>query len=300
MARLKRGHDQAAGLRELLATPICRSISLAGGRGEAGTTSLVINLATALAQRSRDVIVLDEFSGATNLCNRLQITPRHDFEAVLRREASLGDALTDSGYGFSILPIAARAQTLASLNEPEQHRLAHEFEHLAQGADFLLLDARPAANSTVPGLSLAADDVVVVLTNRAESLTDAYSTIKLLHTEYGRHEFRILVNRAASLNEAAALFGRIRQVARHYLGEGIHLKLVGFVPEDEKLNRASRLGQSVLEAFPDSESALAFRQLADAMLRWTPPRHPAESPAIFMHRLIESSRLLAEQLRPCP
>lgn len=297
MARLKRGHDQAAGLRELLSTPVCRSISLAGGRGEAGTTSLVINLAAALAQRSRDVIVLDEFTGTGNICSRLQITPHHEFEAVLRREASLGDALTDSGYGFAILPISARAQTLASLNEQEQRRLAHEFEHLAQGADFLLLDARPAANSEVPGLSLAADDVVVVLTNRAESLTDAYATVKLLHTEFGRHEFRVLVNRATSLDEAAALFGRIRQVARQYLGEGIQLKLIGFVPEDEKLSRAARLGQTVLEAFPDSESALAFRQLADAMLRWTPPRHPADTPAVFVHRLIESSRLLSEQLR---
>ncbi|WP_091195365.1 MinD/ParA family ATP-binding protein [Formivibrio citricus] len=294
---MKRGHDQAAGLRELLSTPVCRSVSLAGGRGEAGSTTLVINLAAALAQRSRDVIVLDEFSGTGNVCNRLQVAPHHDFESVLRREASLGDALVDSGYGFSVLPIAARAQTLASLNELEQRRLAHEFEHLAQGADFLLLDTRPAANSDVPGLSLAADDVVVVLTNRAESLTDAYATIKLLHTEYGRHEFRILVNRAETLDEAAALFGRIRQVARQYLGEGIHLKLIGFVPEDEKLNRSARLGQSVLEAFPDSESAIAFRQLADAMLRWTPPRHPADTPAVFVHRLIESSRLLSEQLR---
>ena len=297
MAKPRRGHDQAAGLRELLATPVCRSISLAGGRGEAGTTTLVINLAAALAQRSRDVIVLDEFTGTGNVCSRLQITPYCELDAVLRREACLGDSLTDSGYGFSILPIAARAQTLASLNEPEQRRLAHEFEQLAQGADFLLLDTRPAAHMAVPSLSLAADDVVVVLTNRAESLTDAYATIKLLHTEFGRHEFRILVNRADSLDDAAALFGRIRQVARQYLGEGIHLKLVGFVPEDEKLNRSSRLGQTVLEAFPDSESAIAFRQLADAMLRWTPPRHPADTPAVFVHRLIESSRLLTDQLR---
>lgn len=297
MARFKRGHDQAAGLRELLATPSCRSVSLAGGRGEAGSTTLAINLAAALAQRSRDVILLDEFSGPGNVCSRLQIAARCELEAVLRREACLGDALTDSGYGFSVLPLAARAQALASLNELEQHRLAQEFEHLALGADFLLLDTRPSANSMVPGLSLAADDVLIVLTNRAESLTDAYATIKLLHTEYGRHEFRILVNRADSLDEAAALFGRIRQVARQYLGEGVLLKLIGFVPEDERLSRACRLGQTVLEAFPDSESAIAFRQLADAMLRWTPPRHPAETPAIFVHRLIESSRLLSEQLR---
>jgi len=293
----RHGRDQAAGLRAMVTTPTCRSISLAGGRGDAGTTTLVVNLAAALAERSREVIILDEFSGLSNVCHRLRLTPHFSMEQVLRREAGLADALLDSGRGFSVLPISARPQALASLNEREQHWLGNEFEHLAAAADFLLLDTCPASRADTPSLSLAADDVMVVLTNRAESLTDAYATIKLLYTEYARHDFRILVNRAASLDDAAALFGRIREVAQQYLGQEIQLKLVGFVPEDERLNRATRLGQTVLESFPDSEAAMAFRQLADVMLRWTPPRQPSNSPAAFVHRLIESSRLLSDQLR---
>ncbi len=298
MLRHTRGHgrDQAAGLRALVSTPCCRSISIAGGRGEAGATTLAVNLAAALAQRSREVLVLDEFSGLSNVSHRLRLNPSYSLEQVLRREAMLADALLDSGRGFAVLPIAARPQTLASLNEREQHRLGAEFEQLVAAADFLLLDACPATGPTVPSLSLAADDILIVLTNRAESLTDAYATIKLLFTEYARHDFRILANRTANLEEAAALFGRIREVARHYLGNRIKLKLIGFVPEDERLNRATHLGQTVLEAFPDSEAATAFRQLADVMLRWAPPRQPSDSPATFMHQLIESSRLLNEQL----
>lgn len=289
--------DQASGLRALVSTRQCRSVSIAGGRGDAGATTLVINLAAALAERSREVIVLDEFSGLSNVCQRLRLELRYSLEQVLRREAGLADALLNSGRGFSVLSIAARPQVLASLNEREQRWLGNEFEHLAATADFLLLDTCPASSVDVPSLSLAADDVMVVLTNRAESLTDAYATIKLLYNEYARHDFRILVNRAASLDEAAALFGRIRQVAQQYLGSNIELKLVGFVPEDEKLNRATRLGQTVLESFPDSEAASAFRQLADVMLRWSPTRQTATSPAAFVHRLVESSRLLTDQLR---
>lgn len=291
------GRDQASGLRALVATPHCRSVSIAGGRGDAGATTLVINLAAALAERAREVIVLDEFSGLSNVSHRLRLEQHYSLEQVLRREASLADALLDSGRGFAVLPIASRPQALSSLNEREERWLAHEFEHLATTADYLLLDTCPPANADVPSLSLAADDVMVVLTNRAESLTDAYTSIKLLYTEYARRDFRILVNRSATLEEAAALFGRIRQVAQQYLGNDLELKLVGFVPEDEYLNRASRLGQTILEAFPDSEAASAFRQLADVMLRWSPSRQPTTTPAAFVHRLVESSRLLASQLR---
>lgn len=293
----KHGRDQAAGLRALVSTAHCRSVSIAGGRGDAGATTLVINLAAALAERAREVIVLDEFSGLTNVSQRLRLEPRYSMEQVLRREASLADAQLDSGRGFSVLSIAARPQAFSSLNEREQRWLAHEFEQIANSVDFLLLDTCPSASADVPSLSLAADDVIVVLTNRAESLTDAYSTIKLLYAEYARHDFRILVNRAESLDEAAALFGRIREVAQRYLGQNISLKLIGFVPEDEYLNRATRLGQTIIEAFPDSDAASAFRQLADVMLRWAPARHPSSSPAAFVHRLVESSRLLADQLR---
>jgi flagellar biosynthesis protein FlhG len=292
-----RWQDQAAGLRQLLGSPNCRSVSFCGGRGEAGTTSLVINLAAALFERSRDVMVLDEFDGPGNITNRLHLHPHFDFEQVLRREASLADAVLQTGCGFQLLPLAARAQIIATLNEREQHSLSADLEELACLTDWLLLDTRPGMSTRLPGLSMASDDVVIVLSNRAESLTDAYAAIKLLATEYGHHEFRILVNRVPDLETASMLFGRIRQVARQYLGAAIHLRLIGFVPESDALHRAMRQGQSVLAAFPESDAAIAFRQLADAMLRWAPPQRQTESPAGFVAHLIESSRVLTERLK---
>lgn len=292
----KRWLDQAAGLRQMVATPTCRTISLSGGRGDAGTTSLVINLAAALAERERQVVVLDEFTGLQNIPHRLHLAPGFELEHVLRREVRLLDTLIETQYGFGILPIAAQPQLLANLNEAEQRWLAAEFEQLTDQLDYLLLDTRPAMAQGVPSLSLAADDVVIVLSNRAESLTDAYATIKQLSTEYARRDFRVLVNRVASLGEAMTLFDRVREVAQQYLGDDIQLKLIGYVPEDEWLNRATRLGRPVLEAFPEAEASAAIRQLADAMLRWVPPRNAAGTMASFIYRLIESSRLLAERI----
>jgi len=292
-----RWQDQAAGLRQLLGGPSCRSVSFCGGRGESGTTSLIINLAAALFERSRDVLVLDEFDAPGNISQRLHLQPRFHFEQVLRREATLADAVLESGCGFQLLPLSERSHLLATLNEREQDVLASELEELSNQADWLLLDTRPGMGHRLPGLGLAADDVVIVLSNRAESLTDAYATIKLLASESGRHDFRILVNRVADLDAASALFGRIRQVARQYLGEAIRLRLIGFVPESEALHRASRQGQSVLSAFPQSDATMAFRQLADAMLRWSPPRRQSESSAGLVSQLIESSRILTKQLK---
>ena len=132
----KRWLDQAAGLRQMIATPACRTISLSGGRGDAGTTSLVINLATALAERERQVVVLDEFSGLQNISHRLHLAPGFELEHVLRREVRLMDTLIESQYGFGILPISAQPQLLANLNEAEQRWLAAEFEQLTEQLDY--------------------------------------------------------------------------------------------------------------------------------------------------------------------
>ncbi|WP_187360114.1 MinD/ParA family ATP-binding protein [Chitinolyticbacter meiyuanensis] len=286
--------DQAAGLRALVAKPSCRSISFNGGRGDSGSTTLAINLAAALAERQRSVILLDEFDGLANAAARLRLAGEWRLEHALRREASLADTLITVPAGFGILPVSARPEQLAALNERELDWLAAEFESVTGDCDYLLLDSRPATGAAVPGLSLAADDVVVIVTNRAESITDAYATIKLLYTEYARRDFRVLANRVDSLAEAQLVFGRIRDVSRQYLGDKVKLKLSGYVPEDEKLKRATRLGKTVLDAFPQTESTLAFRQLADSMLRWKRPQ--GSSPANFVHRLVESSRILNDRL----
>ncbi|MBM3116194.1 MinD/ParA family ATP-binding protein [Jeongeupia naejangsanensis] len=297
MSNARLWDDQAAGLRALVARPACRSVSINGGRGGAGATTVAIHLAAALAERERSVLLLDEHTGNGNATQRLRLSPPYDFEEALRREVTLADVIVPAPGGFSLLPAAARPQVLARLNEAEAAWLAREFDAVSVDTDWLLLDTRPATEPGVPSLSLAADDVVLIVSERAESLTDAYAAIKLMATEYARSEFRILINRVGSPREAGALFERLQQVAARYLGNRVRLRLIGFVPEDEKLARAARLGRTVFDAFPDAESAHAFRQLADAMLRWRRPAGAADSAADFAYRLVESSRILADRLQ---
>ncbi|MBE9609953.1 MinD/ParA family ATP-binding protein [Chitinilyticum piscinae] len=286
----RRPVDQATGLRQLVPSSPIRSVSITGSLGSAGATTTAINLAAALAERHREVLVLDEFSGSNTISQRLRLPERFQLEHVLQRQIELCSLLQITAEGFALLPFAAAPAALACLNDIEQRWLASEFEQLSSFADFILLDTRPSTTPGVASLSIAADDVVIVLNNRADSLTDSYASIKLLATEHGRRDFRILVNRVSSLAEATALFQRLKQVALQFLDETLTLRLIGYVPEDDAIAQASRMGCSVLAAFPESEASVAFRQLADSMLRWAAPLQPASSPAGFIHHLVESCR----------
>lgn len=287
--------DQAAGLRRLFKPDPPRSISINGGRGGTGTTSVVINLAHALALQGVRVLVLDEFAGSGNVSARLGFNSLLDLPTILRRHMPLEDILLDGPDGMLILPLATDTLTLARLAQEEQQQLSASFTQIAQLVDLIVLDARNPAGPHIPSLSLAASDNLIVVCDRPESITDAYAHIKLMAAHYGRREFRVLVNRVHSLEQAKAVFQRIRQVARRYMA--VKLSLIGYVPQDEKLHNANRLLKPVAQAHPHSEAALAFAQLAATIRNWPPVQLASYNPSAFVHCLIESSRVLAHDLQ---
>lgn len=287
--------DQADGLRKLFKPTLIPSISVGGGRGGTGTTSVVINLAHALCRTGKRVLVLDEFAGNGNVMARLGFNSLLDLPTALKRRLPLEEILVDGPDGLLILPLAADANSLARLSMEEQYQLSSSFSQITRLADIILLDARTPAGPHVPSLSLAASDCLIVVSNRPESITDAYAHIKLLSTNYGRHEFRILVTRVERLDDAKEIFNRIRHVARRYMP--VKLSLIGYIPQDEKLHHANRLLKPVALAHPDSEAAIAFEQIANAFLKYLPKSSSDYHPAQFIDYLIEGSRVMIKDLQ---
>ncbi|SFZ73995.1 flagellar biosynthesis protein FlhG [Chitinimonas taiwanensis DSM 18899] len=280
--------DQAASLRRLVGGPGGRAVALTGG-SRTGVTSLALNLASALAAQDRRVLLLDEDDSRHNAVHRLQLRQRFAFEHVAGRDVRL-DELLLAAPGFELMPLKLSLAQAGHLPPGRAEQLADEYDSLIARIDWVLVDARPVVEGSAPGLALAADDVVVVITPSGESITDAYASIKRLHTEFGRRQFWVLANRVRTLETAMALFQRVKEVAGRYLD--VRLKLVGFVPEDEQLARADQLGQPVAQAFPQAEAVEAFTQLASVMQHWPRRAHSADR-ANLLYRALDVSRRLA-------
>jgi len=280
--------DQAASLRRLVGGAGGRAVALLGGAAT-GVTTLSINLAAALAAQDRRVLLLDEDDSRRNVVSRLQLRQRYQFAHVAAREVRL-DELLLTAPGFELMPLTLPPPLAGTLPPGRAEQLADEYDSLIARIDWVLVDARPPTEDSAPGLSLAADEVVVVITPSADSITDAYASMKRLHTEFGRRDFRVIANRVRTLDTAMALFQRVKEVAKRYMD--VKMKLVGFVPEDEALARADRVGQPVLHTFPQAEASIAFTQLANAMLRW-PKRAGGADRANLLYRALDVNRRLA-------
>lgn len=287
--------DQAEGLRRLLAQDTVRVVTLTSGRTGVGKTNIVVNLAAALAKRGRRVLVLDEQQGNGSMETLLGLTARYDLMHVIRREKTLDEVMLRGPEGVDIVSAGNGLRVLGELGQEDQDSLVQSFRQLSKMVDVVLVDAIAGVASNVLPLSLASQEIVIVVSQHPSSIKDAYALIKVLNQNFAMHRFHILASKVKNEREARALYNNMAEVAVHFLD--VSLDFMGYVPFDEKLRQAARICRPVVDAFPAAESARALRDLAETLEQWPQPSGEDGRLEAFMQRLIQSSRMAAVGFR---
>ncbi|WGS49778.1 AAA family ATPase [Paraburkholderia sp. D15] len=258
--------DQAEGLRRLLARSGSRVIAVTGGSTGAGCTTTVVNLAAALAQQGKDVLVIDECLGELSVCTMLGgLRGAGNFAAVMRGEMTLDDAAARHALGFSVLA--------ASRLNREGHSPAQLGVVLHGSADVVLIDAQLDQQGHLSPLAKQAHDVLIVTRMVAQAITEAYACMKRLHYAHALAQFRVLVNHVQSVSDAHTAFANLAGVAGRYLT--VALEDAGCIAADTRMARALELSRCVVDAFPSTPAARDFRHLAAELQYW--PMRPAMS-----------------------
>ena len=256
--------DQAEGLRRLLVRASARVVTVAAARPGLGATGLVVNLATALAQAGKNVLVLDESLSHDNVGNMLALKPRYDLLNVVRRDKSLRDIVLQTHQGVKVLPVARAIQALPQLSPFERERLLECLTEISRGVDVVLIDSAATGELYISSSLAPEQPLLVVLNASASAITESYALIKRMAKQDGRQRFDIVVNKVRDEQEAQVVFGNVEQVARRHLQ--VRVEYLGFIPLDEKLKCATQLCLPVMNAFPAAPAANAFSQLGSRLL----------------------------------
>jgi flagellar biosynthesis protein FlhG len=266
-----------------LAQPV-RVIAVTGGKGGVGKTSVAVNLATALAARSRRVVLLDGDLGLANADVFLGLSPRYTLAHVLAGERTLDEILVEAPQGFKLIPAAAGAADLAQLGPAEHLGLIRAFSSLAARLDVLIVDTAAGLSHSVLQFSQAAQQVMVVICDEPASITDAYALIKVLSRNHGVERFRILANQIRLPGGGRELYQRFERVAARFLD--VTLEFAGEIPDDDCLRRSVRGQRPVLDEYPSSPAARAFKKLAAHADSWPVPAGPRGNIEFFVERLV--------------
>jgi flagellar biosynthesis protein FlhG len=278
--------DQATGLREItqrdgspestvqrlegeevqvdFPTPPVRVISVTSGKGGVGKTNVVANLAVALQQLGKQVLILDADLGLGNIDVLLGLHPPFTIQHVLTGDKRLHEVLVSGPAGITILPATSGVMELTQLTESQRLSLLTELDALEQEFDALLIDTGAGISANVMYFNIAAQVKVVIANGEPTSLTDAYALIKVLHTRYQEMEFKVLVNGVKTAEEAEQVYRQLSTVAARFLGTP-SLDYLGWIPFDPCVPRAVRQQQPVMHAFPQAPASRGFLRLAETI-----------------------------------
>jgi flagellar biosynthesis protein FlhG len=263
--------------------------AITSGKGGVGKTNVVANLAAALAQRKKRVMVIDADLGLANLALFLGVRPAYTLADFFTGLVALDEIIISNRNGILLLPGTSGVREITSLRHDQKIALLTELDALSHEVDLVLVDTGSGISDAVTYFATSAQEIVVVVTPEPSSMNDAYALIKVLAFAHHEKRFRILANNVSGEAEALHMFDALSRSALRFLNAS--LDFFGWVPRDPQLIRAVARSQMVVTEASDAPSAKAFAVMAERMIEMTSARVRIKGNVqFFFCRMLEGSR----------
>lgn len=267
--------DQAEGLRNIIKKqdvqqvrkPVgqtARVITVTSGKGGVGKSSVSVNLAIALSQMGKRVIVLDADFGLANVEIMLGIHPKYNLADLMFRGRSMADIITYGPENVGFISGGSGIEELSNLTREQVFQLVHKLSELDRLADVIIVDTGAGIGSSVLEFVAASSEVLLVTTPEPTSITDAYVLLKSLNScasySSGRTAVKMIANQVRNRGDADELFKKIGVVVNKFLD--MKIEYLGAVPFDTNMSRAVMRQEPIILAAPRSATAYSLSGIA--------------------------------------
>ncbi|WP_054738647.1 MinD/ParA family protein [Cellulosilyticum ruminicola] len=264
-------NDQAQVLRTLMANngngdifsknSNMKVITVASGKGGVGKSNFSVNLALALKELGKKPLILDADFGLANVEIILGERPKYNLSHVLNEQCSMQEIVTESKYGVSFISGGSGIKDMMFLTPTQIDKVGRGIASLEEMSDLLVVDTGAGINEIVLKFCRLAQDVYIIITPEPTSITDGYALIKTIANQMTEHvRVNIIVNKAASRQEAVQVFNNLQSVAKAFLK--LEIQYAGFIPYDEKLFMAGKNQVPIAIYDQRAKSSVAYREIA--------------------------------------
>ena len=234
---------------------IGKTIVVTSGKGGVGKTTATANLGAALGLRGRKVVVVDTDIGLRNLDVVMGLENRivYDLVDVVEERCRLNQAMIRDKNIKDLYLIAAAQTRDKSAIQPQQMidlcgQLKREFE-------YVVIDCPAGIEQGFQNAIAAADRAILITTPEVSAIRDADRVIGLVE--------------AAEIPTPDLIINRLRpgmvkqgdMMDTSDILELLSVRLLGYVPDDEKIIVATNRGMPVVHN-SNSWSGEAFRRIA--------------------------------------
>ncbi len=253
--------------------PPPRLLVLTGGKGGVGTTTLSINLAVAMAQNGKRVVLVDADLQRADVAPLCSLEDSYNLADVLTSRRDIHEVLQRGPAGIQVLPGQWAPQKRIDCSEIAQQRLLNELTKLGRHTDVVVVDTGSDTGEVVRRFWQSADRILLVTTSETVSIMDAYATIKALSDDSPpTRPIGTIVNQLAVDSQARNVHHRIDVSCRRFLGFGV--EAAGSVPVC--LHQSTgEVEPPWMVASPTTEAARATDRIAVTLLAEQTAAHAA-------------------------
>jgi septum site-determining protein MinD len=236
-----------------------KAIVVTSGKGGVGKTTTTANVGAALAQLGEKVVVIDTDVGLRNLDVVMGLEGRVVFDLIdvfegrcKLRQALIRDKRVENLY----LLAASQTKDKSALSEERMKQTVKDLLD-EEGFDRVLIDSPAGIESGFQTAASAAQGALVVVNPEVSSVRDADRIIGLLEAREIM-EVRAVINR---LRPEMVKRGDMLEVDD--VLEILGIKLIGIVPEDEKIIVSTNVGNPIsLSDNSRAGAGTAFKNIA--------------------------------------
>lgn len=245
-------------------TSYARVIAVTSGKGGVGKTTLVVNLAIALALRQKKVAIFDADLGLANVHILMGVKPQFNLSHLIQDGFALEDVIAQGPLGIQLLSGGQGVRELANLKEEERRMLLRQLDKLERNVEYLLVDTGAGISENVLRFATFADEIIVVTTPNVAASADAYSIIKILLGMEPNSKIGLVTNEVDNMYHSKNVFNRLNIAVEKFLN--YTLGDLGYIVSDDYVQAANQLRKPLLLSYPTSPSAQCVKGITDIVM----------------------------------
>ncbi len=258
--------------------------TITSGKGGVGKTNLSVNIAIALRQMKKRVLLFDADMHLGNIDLFLGLRPKFTISDVVQEGKEIDQVICKGPGDIDILPASSAVVDLLEAENEIVRQLNQSFAKSKREYDFIIVDSGAGLSRNVLPFVLGADKVLIAVTRDPASIADAYGMIKIVKMYKPAMPFLFVANMVSDIEEGESIFRKMRLMVERFCNSNIAYG--GSLLEAVLIKKTIRQQKALLLEHPTSDAARTIKIITKNL--YSLPSDVQKSQNSFFQRFISN------------